>query len=31
MRKKEDLHPFDLSGYYANMENISKPLFDEGL
>jgi hypothetical protein len=29
--KKKDHHPFNLTGYYANMENLSKPLIDKGL
>jgi hypothetical protein len=28
--EKKDLHPFNLKGYYAKMENISKPLVDKG-
>ena len=29
--KNIDDHPFNLSGYHAQIENLSKSLFDKGL
>jgi hypothetical protein len=31
LMRKKDNHPFNLSGYNAQIENLSKSLFDKGL